>query len=546
LLIVNNGCMSDTLSVCRIDDLTVDFARRKVFDKNHDVITLSALSFDTLCVLIEASPAVVSQGELVERAWHGTVVSDETVTQRIRLLRKGLRDEGPHHRYIETVRNAGYRLIPPVLAAPQDADRTHKPLLYVIAIVIVAISIGVATWDPGGEPEPAATPDSRTSIPLGPVTAAELADQARALAEQRSEASLRYAIVLYEQALEQEPSNRNLRASLSVALSKAVAWYGDDVELAVRAERLAREALADGAFFAGEAALGFALDAQGKMDPAQLAYERAVALDPTHYGARASLAYLLQEKGRLVEALSHDIIAYQQAPPGVLDVQVAGCLRLLGFHAVASQWLDRMDRLDPDSAHAAPARALDLITRGEIEAGRAVIEDALARGVNQMELYEYQVVLALLDNDVETAGTIVDSIPPSLSHRGPATVWRRVVDATAGIALDEAVDLAATLESGFAGGDTWPGTLLYIALLQAAAGDPEQAIAALLRLDAAGYRDYPWLELLPTLDSVRDDPRYRAIIGHMRADVASQRAQVLSADWLPEELRTSAEQTVSQ
>lgn len=88
MLIVNNGCMSDIDSVCQIDDLTVDFVRRKVFDENYDVIALSALSFDTLCVLIEASPAVVSQGELVERAWHGAVVSDETVTQRIRLLRK--------------------------------------------------------------------------------------------------------------------------------------------------------------------------------------------------------------------------------------------------------------------------------------------------------------------------------------------------------------------------------------------------------------------------------------------------------------------------
>jgi len=532
-------------TACRIDDLTVDFARRRVIDGNKEIVTLSALSFDTLRALIEASPAVVSPDQLVERAWHGAVVSDETVTQRIRLLRKALGDEGPNYRYIETVRNAGYRLIPPVSYDSPVASRPGRAPLYtavVIAGLAVAAVVLVLPADRGNVP-PA---DVGTTIPVGPVTVSELAEQARGLSAQRNEASLRHAVRLYEQALSQDPGNRDIRAALSVALSKQVAWYGDDLALTVRAERLAREALADGAFFGGEAALGFALDAQGRMEPAQQAYERAVALDPTNWGARASLAYLLQEKGRLVEALSHDFIAFQQAPPGTLDVQVASCLRLLGFHAVASEWLDRMDRLDPDSAHAAPARALDLITSGRIAEGDAVIDEALARGVSQMELYEYRVVLALLDHDVEAADTIVESMPAPLSHREPALVWKRVVDATAGVAVDEAEALAATLESEIRSGDTWPGTLLYVALLRAAAGNREQAIDALQRLDAAGYRDYRWLDLLPTFDSIRDDARYRDIIAHMHDDVDEQRAIVLTADWLPDEVRMAASRTVSR
>ena len=107
--------------------------------------------------------------------------------------------------------------------------------------------------------------------------------------------------------------------------------------------------------------------------------------------------------------------------------------------------------------------------------------------------------------------TIVESIPVPLSHREPALVWKRVVDATAGIAVDEADDLAATLESEIRSGDTWPGTLLYVALLHAAAGHRDQAIDALQRLDVAGYRDYLWLDLLPTFDAIRDDARYRDI-----------------------------------
>jgi len=216
------------------------------------------------------------------------------------------------------------------------------------------------------------------------------------------------------------------------------------------------------------------------------------------------------------------------------------------LHAEASEWLDRMDRLDPDSAHAAPARALDLITSGRIEKGNTVIEDALARGVSQMELYEYRVVLALLDHDVESAAAIVESIPVPLSHREPALVWKRVVDATAEIAVDEADDLAATLESEIRSGDTWPGTLLYVALLHAAAGHRDQAIDALQRLDVAGYRDYLWLDLLPTFDAIRDDARYRDIVAHMHDDVDEQRAIVLTADWLPDEVRTAPRLAVTQ
>ena len=59
----------------------------------------------------------------------------------------------------------------------------------------------------------------------------------------------------------------------------------------------------------------------------------------------------------------------------------------------------------------------------------------------------------------------------------------------------------------------------------------------LLRLEAAGYRDYRWLQLLPPLHVLYGDQRFQVIIASMRADVERQRALVLTADWLPPELR---------
>ena len=535
--------MSDS-NLCLIDDLTVDFDRRKVYGGSRKEIALSALSFDTLLALIEASPAVLTNDELINRAWRGSVVSDETVTQRIRLLRKALGDDRRRPRYIETIRNVGYRLIPPVMPATSSTQSGSAPFV-LIAGAVAVLAVGVAIWVLQQDELPVPIDNSVSTIQLGGVTATELADEARSLTDQRNPDSLRHAIDLYEQALVIEPGNANITASLSLALSRSVAWYGDTFDHALRAERLANEAMTEGAFFKAEFALAFSLDAQGRVEPAKAAYERAVALDPEHHGARASLAYLLQVQGKLVEALSHNMIAFQQAPRGTLDAQIASCLRLLGFYSVASEWLDRTDRLDPDSAHAAPTRALDLLTQGEYDAADSVISEALSRGVEQVELYEYMAVLALLENDFAGAISALNSAPESIAHRGPFDVWRRVVAAIADGATEPAIELSESILADVDAGETWPGNLLYIAILEAAAQRNHNAIAALQLLESAGYRDFLYVQLLPPLDTLHDEPGFQAVITSMRDDVARQRAQVLTADWLPSELRVTDADTAN-
>jgi len=525
--------MMQPATIYRIDDLTVDFTRRKVFRHDGSEIPLSALSFDTLKALIDAAPAALTTSELIDHAWRGTVVSDETVTQRIRLLRQALQDDRRRPRYIETLRNVGYRLIPPVSQVAEKPKAYHRVMAGVVLAVFV---IGAGLWSLEHRRDSAVLDSIAPEFSLGPVTAAELSNEARALVKQRNPNSLRHAIDLYEQALDLDPDNAETRAALSLALSTSVAWYGDNIELAARAERLARQAAESGAFFRAEFALGFSLDAQGKIRQAQSAYERAVALDPEHYGARASLAYLLQVKGKLVEALSHNMIAYEQAPPGTLDSQIASCLRLLGFYSIASEWLDRADRLDPDSAHAAPTRALDLITRNEINEGRRVIHMALERGIEQVEFYEYLVVLALLNNDTNAAQEVLESAPESISHRGPFSVWRVIIDAMESGIDDDATRKSDAILSG-ANADTWPEDFLYAAMLEAVAGRNDKAITALQRLAEAGYRDYLWLSLLPPFAVLHDSPAFNQIVAGMRADVEHQRAQVLAAEWMPAEWR---------
>ncbi|MFU8831838.1 MAG: winged helix-turn-helix domain-containing protein, partial [Wenzhouxiangella sp.] len=120
-------------------------------------IDLPKLSFDLLAALIEAAPNVVSPDQLMETVWTGLVVSPETVTQRVKLLRDALGDDPQEPRYIALVRGAGYRLIAPVRrpaedqAAPGSRATVPAVVLAAVLIAVAAVASGLiyrGDWQP--------------------------------------------------------------------------------------------------------------------------------------------------------------------------------------------------------------------------------------------------------------------------------------------------------------------------------------------------------------------------------------------------------------
>ena len=532
---------------------------------------------------MDAAPNAVTVDALIERVWRGAVVSDGTVTQRIRLLRQALGDDSRDPRYIATLRQEGYRLVAEVrnaragegLAVAQPRrPRMSSMALPAIGLVGLMVVLGAALVGRDGsdggvrsassktsdssskagasktafdETTPARPPIStpKLAVPPGPVTAADLVQQAKRRIDQRNAQSMTHAIELYEQALALAPKDPEVLAGLARALSLSVAWFERPKPLAERAERLARESLAIRTTVAGELALGLSLDSRGRVDAARLAYQRAVSIDPTNWRARASLAYLLQVQGKLVEALEQNLAAMQHGGTGTIEVQVASCLRLLEFRNIASEWLARLDSLRPDSPHAAPARAVDLIGRGMYPEAEQVIRNALARGVRQNEFYEYLVVIALQKDDMRKARRILGEVDGD----GPATViwhWYAIVKAMDGGRRGVRARVEQIRDEIEKGG-TWPENYLYIALLEAAAHRDEQALQALRRLYEAGYRDYIWLARMAPFRRLRRQPQYVRLLMAMREDVFRQRAQALSEPWFPSDLvaKTTGTATVA-
>jgi TolB-like protein/DNA-binding winged helix-turn-helix (wHTH) protein/tetratricopeptide (TPR) repeat protein len=97
----------------RVGDLTIDLGRGRVM-RAEEEIALPKLSYDLLLFLTRAAPNLVSMDELMQGVWPRLIVSPETVSQRVKLLRDALGDDPKAPRYIAGLRGRGYQIVAPV------------------------------------------------------------------------------------------------------------------------------------------------------------------------------------------------------------------------------------------------------------------------------------------------------------------------------------------------------------------------------------------------------------------------------------------------
>ena len=106
----------------KLDDLTIDTGRQQI-SRGTERLALPKLSYDLLLALVRAAPNVVSLDELMRLVWPGVIVSPETVSQRVKLLRDALGDDPRMPRYIGGLRGRGYQIIGSV------SEVAHMPAL---------------------------------------------------------------------------------------------------------------------------------------------------------------------------------------------------------------------------------------------------------------------------------------------------------------------------------------------------------------------------------------------------------------------------------
>jgi TolB-like protein/DNA-binding winged helix-turn-helix (wHTH) protein/thioredoxin-like negative regulator of GroEL len=132
----------------RVDDLVIYPSRRAILRDGVE-ISLGKLTFDLLLLLVESAPNLVTPDEFRQKLWAGRFVSEDTVRQRIKLLRKALADDPEDPRYLTVIRGQGVRLVP-------EAQRIEEPvavkrgdrrigLVFASASLVLAV-IAFITW----------------------------------------------------------------------------------------------------------------------------------------------------------------------------------------------------------------------------------------------------------------------------------------------------------------------------------------------------------------------------------------------------------------
>ncbi len=506
----------------RIGDLVVDVGQVTV-RRGAALLHVPGLSFDTLVCLLRHAPDAVSRERLVAEVWDGAALGDETITQRIALLRRALGDDGRAPRYVGLVRGRGYRLlIDPVPLARRRPPHPRRPVGRRLAAAAAAaglLGLGAAVAHRAAD---GPSPREVTTVAAPAPGARSLERRGWTYLARHRETDNRLAAELFSRALAADPADQRARAGLSLALSQRTAKFNGSERWAEAAAALARHALAaDPRLAEGHHALGLALDARGRVGPALAEYRRAVALDPRHAGALASAAYLLAVRGELATALRWDLRALDLGPDlPYVELQVAEVLAALGHDDAAAGWFRRAVALRPDNLFADAAFAHFRLARGEIGAARALADRAVAHRVRRGEPWRVLGDAAWLEGRRDAAVR---------SYRQAVRVDPRAAGAAARLALLEGRrnDLAAQAErlaAGLAAGDEWPGTAVALAVAQTGRGDAAGALAALSTAVGLGYRDAAWLARDPAFAGLRGTPRFRALLARIGREVRAQEA----------------------
>ncbi|HEY0232428.1 MAG TPA: winged helix-turn-helix domain-containing protein [Dokdonella sp.] len=511
-----------------LDDLHVDLARQRV-TRAGVPLDVAGLSFQLLRYLLQQGDRVVGFDELIEQVWAPAIVNEETVTQRIRLLRQALGDDGRNPRYIRSVRGRGYQLCSAPHAVAADEERSAPPARRLIrraAMIALALcAFGFGAWALRAHRAASSSDAASANAPD------ERLQRAKYYAGIGQNENNERAISLYEDVLRAQPQDLAASIGLSRALSARMCLYNGDPSEAARAQALAEAAIARAPRDSrGHDARAYAFDCRGDLDAAIGEYEAAIALDPpARVDSLGSVANLYMVKGRLADALAANVAVEKTGVKlRFLDLQIARNLDLLGFSSEAEQRYAKLFRLYPDNVFGNVAYPRFLFAQGRYAEAETALAEARQRPPHP-DLFMLAGEIALLRGDRARALDAFtqasalrphQSLPQTLMH-----AYAAVIDA--GWLAARAQTRAGEASSGAA--DDW----LEVAVLRLAGADRAGALDALRRAVERGFRDRAWLQTTPLFRALGDDPAFAGIVDAISRAVADERAHVLAAAWLP-------------
>lgn len=401
----------DFQSGFRIGDFTVEPRNGRILKAGISIETEPKV-LDLLCLLARHAGETVTRDDIADALWAGQIVNDDALARTVWKLRRALDDDARNPRFIATIPKRGYRLLVPAetLAAIEAERPVSRSLRLAGGLAgVLAASVLIALvwfWMKPGDP-----PDQDIAL---------LIDRADDFYAQMTQAENAAAMRLYEQVIEMDAQATEAHAGLSNALVQTVvrwspgewAEFGENSRIQTAlangrtltpdAQRRLAQALIharlaleiDPGYALGYRALGLALSANGEIDAAIEAYNRAVTIDPDSWEAFINLSDLHEYKGEPELQLSY----LERAHAAMTRVYDAQAVRIRPWYSntgllivaahlergddrMAERWLGRVLQWDPLNAEALGHLAGIYLRRGErvrAQEACAVLVDATA------------------------------------------------------------------------------------------------------------------------------------------------------------------------
>jgi serine/threonine protein kinase/tetratricopeptide (TPR) repeat protein len=315
----------------------------------------------------------------------------------------------------------------------------------------------------------------------------QLYQRGRVYASRRTDADLRRAVALFEQAIARDPNYALAHAGLAYAHNLAASYSftppGEAFPIARRSAQRALEL--DRNLAEGQTQLGFVLfrndwDWAG----AERAFFQSITLDPSNALTRHWLALLLSTTGRFKESLLQ-----------IRDAQ----------------------RLDPLSMQADAVQAQLLYMARDYESAVATAREAIAAGGSPYVAHRY---LGMALQQLGKHDQAIEALTTALTKEGGAST---LLKGDLGTALAAA---GRTAEATQVYGDLLsqqrrPGAVVSpvsLAMVATALGDTPQALTWLETAYRTRANQINWIKVDPRFDRLRREPRFLALLKQLRLE----------------------------
>ena len=336
-----------------------------------------------------------------------------------------------------------------------------------------------------------------------------------------------------KQAIDIDPTFAEAMAALAYRLA-----YVPDASRADETMQWAQRAIqADRESAAGHTALALAYSVKGMPSKARLACLRAAELDPNSSTAMSILGGFLMDLGQFEEALHWLRLSLERTPTsGPTCAVVTAPILADGDLTATKAWLDFCEQRFQNVMLLPQYRILILINEGKLEQALELSKSLHAK-------YGKNIVYAAMHTDLATVLGTKDaqdlyeqlapgSLDPTFSQwalmpesprvRHAWFAFRRGDKAKADELLNEAAHVAMRLwDSGVES----PLLPVELASIHAMKGDRATALNWMQRAYERGWRHHYSSTIDPLLANLRTDPVFQRLIGRMKADIATMRAE---------------------